>query len=812
MNSLLQDLRYAGRQLLKRPGFTIVAVLTLALGIGATSAIFSVVYAVLVKPYPYARPGEIWVPGTRSASSPQIMRPFRHAEFEAMAALPAIEDMMGTTPDSALLSGEFAVESLTAPRLTANAFRFIGVPPWLGRTFGSGDFSRSGVPEPVTVISFNLWQRLFGGDPKVLGRTLRLDDNLYTIVGVMPSHFGWWTIDGLWLPMARVSGAPGRVFPICRLKPGVEASAARQQFQAAEVELAKINPDDFPKETFDATLTNYLDLTVASGEMQRALYLLFGAVAFLLLIACANIANLQLARATGRMKEMAIRLAIGARRGRLVRQLLTENILLSGLGAVAGLVFCVALTRLMVALMPGFNIPAEARIEVNGPVLLFSVAVALVTGVAFGLAPTLQSTRPNLTGALKDERTAGPVRGGAMRSSLIVAEMALSVVLLVSAGLTIRSFLALKSVALGFRPEHVVTADVTFPPSRYTTFEQRNRFAEELLDRLERLPDAQAAEIGNGGLPFDGFQSGYSIDGQAGPDGKPLTFDLVSAGYLRTMGIALARGRMLDQDDIRRGDQLAVINESAAKLWPAGEDPVGRQIHVDLLKGSFGPVLVRSNAVPEVTVIGVCADTRNNGLAKETLPTAFLPFTVVAPRGRTVAVRSSLDTASIINAIRAEVKAIDPLLPVRNAGAVERALSQQTAQPRFMMALFSLFAAVGLTLATVGLFSVLSYLVARRSREIGVRMALGAQRADVLKLVLKDGGRLAALGIFVGTLGSLAAVRLVGSQVDLFQVGSIDPVSFGAVIALLAVVALAACWFPARRAASVNPAEALRGE
>jgi putative ABC transport system permease protein len=809
----MNDLRFAFRQLLKNPGFTAVAVLTLALGIGATTAIFSVVYGVLINPYPYAHPELIWAPGVQNAKNQQIMRPFRKDEFDAMAALPAFSDLMGTSPAGALLTGEFAAENVTAARLTQNAFQFLGVSPVLGRTFGPGDFSASGEPQPVTVISFKLWQRLFGGDPKALGRTLRLDDQVYTIVGVMPSRFGWWTSDGVWLPMSSTPGDPGRLFPIGRLKPGLDSSVARQQLQSLEIELAKSNPDGFPKETFEATLTNYLDITAASGEMQRALHMLLGAVAFLLLMACANIANLQLARATGRTKEMAIRLAIGAGRGRLVRQLLTESVLLSGLGGALGLAFSVALTRLIVALMPDFYVPNEARIEVNGPVLLFSVAIALVAGVVFGLVPALQATRPNLAGALKDERAAtGPVRGGVLRSTLIVAEMALSVVLLISAGLTMRSFLALQNVDPGFRPENAVTADVMLPKNRYMTLDQRNRFAQELLERIEHVPGVLAANIGNGGMPFGGAQSGYSIDGQAGPDAKPLTLNLVSPGYLKTLGIALRRGRMLDLDDIRRGDRLTVINEAAAKLWPAGEDPIGRQIHLDLLKGSFGPVLMPTNGAPDLTVVGICADTRNNGLASESLPSAFVPFTVAAPPGRTLAVRSHGDSAALFNVIRGEVRAMDPLLPVSNTTTLGQTMSEQTAQPRFTMALFSLFAAVGLAWATVGLFSVLSYLVTRRTREIGVRMALGAQRGDVLRLVLKDGGRLAGLGIVIGVVASLGVARFVGSQVDLFHVNPLDPVSFVTVIVLLGLVALAACWFPAHRAASVNPTEALRSE
>src|SRR2546422_708672 len=375
----MNDLRYAFRQLLKNLGFTAVAVLTLALGIGAATALFSVIYGVLLSPYPYAKPQEIWTPGLLSPNANQRMRPYRLSEYLEMARLPAFSDVMATGPGSVLLTGEFAPESIRGIRVSGNAFQFLGVPPLFGRTIQPSDIRSTGEPELVTVLSFRRWQKLFGNDANILGRTLRLDDQPHTIIGVMPPRFGWWTDDGVWLPMGIDSRDQRGIFPIVRLKAGVSSAVAQQQLHALQLELAKMNPSGFPKDEFTTSLTNYLDITAASGEMRSSLLLLFGAVGFLLLIACANVANLQLARATTRAREIVIRMSVGAGRARVIRQLLTESVLLSMIGGALGLLFSVALTKAIVALMPEFYLPNEARITVNSYVLAFSAAVSVLT-------------------------------------------------------------------------------------------------------------------------------------------------------------------------------------------------------------------------------------------------------------------------------------------------------------------------------------------------------------------------------------------------------------------------------------------------
>ena len=809
----LQDIRFGLRMLRKNPGFTAVAVLTLALGIGATTAIFSVAYGVLISPYPYAKPHEIWVPGLRSAGRDQKMRRFRMSEIEDLAKLSAYSDVMATTPGSVLLTGEYSPESVTGIRVTGNAFRFIGVAPLFGRGIQPSDISSGGVPELVTVLSYKRWQRLFGSDTNVLGRTLRLDDQPHTIVGVMPPRFGWWTDDGVWLPLGTGTRDATAAFPIARLKPGVPTQAAEQQLNGFLQEQAKVKPEDYPKESFAATLSNYLDMTVASGEMQRSLSLLFGAVGFLLLIACANVANLQLARATVRAREMAIRLSIGAGRGRLVRQLLTESVLLSSLAGILGLAFAVAITRMMVTLMPGFYIPNEARIELNGYVLCFCISISMVTGILFGLVPALQSSKPNLSESLKeDARGSGALVGGRLRAGLVVTEVALAMVLLVSGGLTLRSFIALQKVDVGFHSDQVITVGFRLPNQRYATWEQRNRFAEELLQSARNLPGVQAAEVGNGGLPFGGPRSNFVLDGQAASEESSLFCNLVSADYLKTLGIRLVSGKMLDEAEVRRADRVAVVNEAAAKLWPADVNPIGKRIQLDLLKGPGSQVLAPSNASPYVTVIGIVGNTRNDGVRNESKPAVLIPYTLLAPPDRTLAIRTTANSATLMNALQARVRQMDPLQPLQSPRTFEEALLNQSLQPRFTMALFCLFAGFGLTLATMGIYSVLSYLVTRRTREIGIRAALGAQRRDIMGLVFKSGGRLVGAGIVVGILISLAATRLLGSQVELYQITATDPVTFCSVVILLGAITSAACFIPARRAARVDPTVALRTE
>lgn len=807
LESLAQDLRYAARSLRRSPSFVVVALLSLTLGIGATSAIFSVIYGVLIAPYPYAKPAEIWAPQVRAIDG-RGGRAYALNELRPLSELPAFSDVMATSIETVLMTGEFAPESFNGVLLSGNAFNFLGVSPVIGRTIQPTDIQPDGQAEPVVVLSHRLWLRLFEGNPSALGRTLRLNGRPHTIVGVMPPRFGWYGNDGFWLPLSPTRTDVPWINPIVRLAPGVSKAAAEQQLSAFHQRLAAEKPSTFPSQGFTTTLHNYLDVTVASGQMRQTLQLLLGAVAFLLLIACANVANLQLARGTARAREMAIRMSIGAGRRRMLRQLLTESVALSLAGGVLGVLFAFGAIRSIVGLMPEFYVPNESRVTVNIPVLLFSLGVSVLTGIVFGLVPALQMSKPDATDVLKANRSTGAgAHGGRTRNLLVVLEVALSVVLLVSAGLTMRTFFVLQNLDAGVTPDRVLMVGIPLPPAKYATLEQRNRFAQELLERIVNLPGVEAATIGH---PFGGPQGPYTIVGEVSDESKRIVMNLVGADHLRTFGIPLRRGRMFDASEVRRGDRVAVINEAAMKLWPAGENPIGGRMRLGVLEHPPARILVDPTRPPEVTIIGVIGNTRNAGLRSEPVPVVVVPYSVMAPVQRMLGVRTAGDPNLLLNPIRAQVRAIDADQPLGRPITLSEVLGEEVVQPRFTMALFSAFAALGLALAASGIYSVLSFHVTRRVHELGVRMALGAPRHHVLGLMLTMGGRLVVTGLVIGVAASLASTRLLRSQ--LFGVEPADPVAYVAVALLLGAVGIVACYIPARRAAAVDPMVALRQE
>ncbi len=811
---LWQDLRYAVRGFAKSPSFTAVALFSLMLGIGASTALFSVVYGVLIAPYPYAKPNEIWAPAVLGPKDKlEGWHPYSRREFLEIQNVPAVADAMATALEPVLLTGDSSPERFYGVLLTGGAFNFLGVKPLIGRTIQPFDIRPGGEPEPVVVLSYQFWQRTFNGDANALGKKLVLNDVPRTVIGVMPPRFGWYTNEAFWLPMPMNLADETPTNAIVRLRPGITKEVAEQQLQNLNIRLQAEKPQNFPKGRLRTLLLNYLDVTTASGEMSTSLHLLLAAVGFLLLIACVNVANLQLARTTARAREIAVRLSIGAGRTRLIRQLLTESILLSLLGGVLGVLFAVGATRAIVAVIPGDYVPNEARITINGYVLLFSLAISVLTGILFGLAPSIRCSRPNLVDALKDggHGTSGSVRGQKARSWLVVAEVSLSVILLAGASLAIRSFANLLSIDLGFQPQKTLMLQVPLPPKRYATLERRNTFDRNLLESVRNLPGVDAVAIGSGGILFGGPESPYSLEGQPRAEDRRIMLGFISSDYLRTLGIPLKRGRALTPQEVANGDRVALINETAAKLWPAGEDPTGKHMDIDLLAKPPQPdVLVPTASSPHVTVVGIVGDTRNAGLRDATVPAVLLPYTLMAPPSRILAVRTIGEPIAILNAVRQRVRELDKELPLGRAMTLKDILGLQMVQPRFNMALFSCFAVLGLALAAMGIYSVISYDVTQRMHEIGVRVALGASHGDVLITVLRMGAKVAVLGLAIGLCGSVGLERVVRFQA--FAATPFDAVSFAGVVIVLSVVALLASWWPARRAGKMDPITALRHE
>lgn len=807
-DQLGQDFRAAVGGLAKSRRFTVFAVAILALGIAVNTALFSVIYGVLLRPYPYARVNEIWVPRLSAVQAGSGVGGLRIGEYLAIVGLPAVAQAMTANPQQATLAGGINPEVVRSVHMSSTAFDFLGVAPVVGRTITPSDYQSNGDPQPVAVLSYKLWQRRFNGDPAAIGQSLTLNDQPHVIIGVMPPRFAWHTGDGLWVPLATKQLQQGTNV-LVRLKPGFTSEVAAQQLRALLLEEQRKTPNRFPKEGFRVQLDRYPDVAGASGQVRSSLHLLLFAVGFLLLIACTNVANLQLVRATIRRRELAIRLALGATRARLVRQLLGESMALSLLGGASGALLAGWLTQVIIKLLPPAYVPVEARVELNLPVLAFCAGLSWLTGVVFGLVPAWQSTQVDLNEALKSGGH-GFSRGGRTRGGLVIAQVALSSLLLVSAALTIRGFVRSSVFDSGFQPERTLMLRVPLTPNRYRTAAERNTFTRELLERMVRLPGVISVAAGT--LPGMEGDVVYAIPGMMIPDGARVTANAMSADYLSTLGLPLRAGRNLTAQEVAFGDPVALINESAAKLWTDGRTPIGRIIQLNV------PAPLRPGPQPaatadgkrNVTIVGIVGDIRENGLRTGARPGVFLPYTLRGGTQRLLIVRTEDKPLNLLGLVREELRALAPGQPLDQPVTWEELQAVETAVPRFNMALFTVLALVALGLAGAGIYAVLSYDIAQRTRELGVRIALGAARTDIARLVLVSGARLVACGLALGLamcfpLAGLARNRMTG-------LGALEPAMVIAAALVLAATALAACWLPARRATKVDPMEALRSE
>ena len=808
LDSLLQDLRYAVRVSLRAPGLTAIAVLALAIGIGANTAIFTIVNAVLLERLPYRDPSRIvvlWEESTRRPGRKNVLGPSQFVRWRERAS--AFERMAALADTRANLTGSGDPEEVIVQNVTADFFPILGVAPFLGRTFS--DAESSDPQSSAVVLSYELWQRRFGGDRSILGRSIQLNARPRIVVGVMPPGFRLFlkarSLTGkpsdLWaayvLP-ANARNAPGRFLEsIALLKPGVTIAQAQAQLTAIAAQLAIETPD---------RNTNWGARVVAlhdelSDEYRAALLLLAGAVAFVLLIACANVANLLLARGAAREREIAIRAALGAGRNRVVRQLLTESFLLAAFGGTGGLLLAYWGVALLSALSPVEL--TTGRVAMNYTVLGFTAAVSLATAVACGIAPAFEGSKTNVQDALRDgaRQIGGGMRRRRLRHAFVISEVALAVVLLVGAGLLLRSFRAIGRVDPGYSTENVLTMRVQLPGAKYPADADRIRFFGDLTSRIRGLPGVQSAGAISF-LPLTGLGAGtgFRIEGQPPPapgQQKDTNVSVCDDGFFAAMRIPLLRGRLFFEREMRERSNVVVISESLARIHFPGEDPIGKRLSIDM-----------TDPVVPTEIIGVVGDVHFQDVIAAPLPTTYWPHPQLAYSAMSLTIRTAGDPLAIAPAVERAVRSLDPDQPVSDVRTMNQWASRSVAQARFGSFLLSIFAVVAMLLASIGIYGVMSYAVSQRTSEIGVRLALGADAGAVIAMILRDAARLAIGGLLLGIVLALALGRTIASL--LYVTRPTDPMTYATVALVLGVVAFVASYVPARRAARVAPVEALR--
>jgi len=820
METIWNDLRYGWRMLRRNPGFAAVAILTLAIGIGANAAIFSIINTVLLRPLPFPDSNRIvlvWETYANRNVTQGVAAPPELLDWRATSH--SFSELSGFRAAFLTLTGSGEPEQLWGVNTSANFFRLLGVKPVAGRDFLDSEDQPGN--ESVVIISYGLWQRRFGGVPGVIGKSITLNERPFTVIGVLPqglSVFGTSRQLDIWMPLPIDRAHPDReahsIVVFGRLKPGVSIPQAQAEMETIFDQLKKqypgVNQKDFPRV---ASFQSELAIRSRPG-----LLVLLAAVGFVLLIACANVANLMLARAASREREIAVRSTLGAGRRRILRQLLTESALLALIGGAFGILVAYGGLHLLRAALPpsgGPNeIPRAGQVGIDGAVLAFTLVVSLLTGIIFGLAPAIQVSGSELSESLKEgsRGSTGGRRSHWIRSALVVSEVALSLILLVGAGLLIRSFVLLMSQDIGFNPSHVMTMLLWLPETHYTSSQPIVNFYQQAIDRVEALPRVKSAS-GVNFLPLSGWRDycDFDIAGRPiQPSGEQFTaqYRVTDWRYRRTMEIPLKEGRDLTSADGPNSPGVILINESLARRYWPHEDPVGKQIrpHFSVTRAAYQPQPSDS----WVTIVGVVADVREWEWDESTVAQLYIPFVQTPSHLMRLVVRSDGDSSQLTSAVRQIVTDLDHNQPVTEVRSMDEFLAAAVSQRRMSMLLLGFFAAIATLLAAVGIYGVMGYAVSQRSHEIGIRMALGAEPGDVLRMVVGDGMRLAGIGLILGVAGSFLAMRYLQSQ--LYGVKATDPLTLAGVAAGLALVSAAACYFPARRATRVDPLVALRYE
>ena len=808
MMNLVHNLRFGFRLLAKNLGFTSVALLALTLGIGANTAIFSVVYATLLAPMPYPNPDQLVMVWSKINGNNNGVSAGDFLDWKNQNKL--FQNMIAWTGGSFSLSTGGHPEQIRARIVSPGSFDMVGEPLKLGRDFlpEEGQVGR----DHVVVMTHKLWVERFGSDPKIIGQKIRMNGETYTVVGVLAAGQPDRLESHLFVPLAfkpdQINHDFHWLLVMGRLKPGVTLQQANADMDSVTRHIAEIYP--VSNKGWGASVEQ-LQNDFISPELIKNIWLLMGAVAFILLIACVNVANLLLARGTVRQKEIAVRASLGATRRQLFAQFLTESLALSAIGGVLGIGLAFAMLRVIVVMMPPFTLPSEADVRLNLPVLFFTLAVSLLSGILFGCAPAFQTSRMNLSDTLKEGgRSASSAGRHGLRRGLVVVEFALALTLLAGAGLVIHSFWKLSRVDLGFRQDHILTFGLPVPNDRFSKPEQINAFYRQLLEKIGALPGISSISVSTG-MPLQGTNFGmpFSIVGQPVGDlsSRPgAGFTMVTPEYFRTFGISISKGRVFTNQDLAGNVPVAIVNDAFVKKYLSSLDPLKQRLSIEQLipgQTKLGPAL-------EWQIVGVYHNVHNGGIRGDGFPEVNVPFSQSPWPQAAIAVRTAGDPASMTQSIAAVVLSIDPDLPLDQVKTMDQIVDESLSGDRFGTVLFGSFAAVALLLAAIGIYGVMSFTVAQRTHEIGLRIALGASPARVLRLVLREGILLALGGLLLGLGGAYFVGRLMKSL--LYQVNAMDPTAVSAVTAVLLLSALLACYIPARRATQVDPMVALRDE
>jgi putative ABC transport system permease protein len=811
MPILLQDLRFALRQIFRNPGFSLTAVLSLTLGIGATVAVYSILYDAVLHPWPYVgidRICDVWMTDnaghdwTWPLTGPQI-RQLRQAH--------AVEDVVASSSSNQAITGSDVPDDVRMIEMTGSHIQFLGLPPLLGRYFGPSDAPDGQDPQPVAVLSFKFWQRHYRGDPAVVGKTIQLNHKTYTILGVMPVRFTWG--DGeVYVPMKMTSDQTHRYSTKVKLKPGISFAAAEGEFRPLYQEFDRQTPNVFPKQ-YKISVRGLAE--TYTRDLKKTMFLLFGAVALLLVIGCGNVSILLLARGTARQHEFAIRSAVGASEFRIVRQLLTESLLLSLTGAGLGIFVAYRTIGFIIPRLPDHSYPYEADFHINIAVLFFSVGLALLSGIVFGLFPALQSARPEISQVMQagTRRLTGSVKGRRLHTTLIAGQIALTLLLTTAAGAAIQGFIRMNTAPLGYEPQHVMSVVIPVSEDAHKTWADRARFFTELHDKIAAMPGVLSAGVSTNATPPDsGWRLPVEILGKSASQTQEAHIEFVDPEYFATLRIPFLSGRMWDQSEMARGATLVLVNQAFVRRYLAGGDALGHALRVPEF-ATLPPWALGANGVAGwLQIIGVVGDSLDDGLDKPAAPAVYAPYTLVTAQFTQVLVRTQGEPLAMLHSIKRTIASIDPEQQTESdtrdlEGWIQR--EPEYARARLISMLFGAFSILALTLASVGLYSVVSYTVLQRTSELGVRVALGARRRDVLRLVAFSAGTSVALGVAGGLALSFGLNRFIARW---FETGTRDPIMVLAASGLLILVAALACMVPARRALAVDPMTALRYE